>query len=81
MKKRGILSWVLEFAGRKKSYYGGSVALAIAGVAASFIPYLLIADIVSQLINGNKDAGYYLKQVITFLQRYHMLRHLMYWAG
>ena len=64
MKKRGILSWVLEFAGRKKSYYGGSVALAIAGVAASFFPYLLIADIVSQLINGNKDAGYYLKQVI-----------------
>ena len=64
MKKRGVLSWVLEFAGRKKSYYAGSVTLAIAGVAASFIPYLLIADIVGNLINGNNDLQYYIKQMI-----------------
>lgn len=64
MKKRGVLSWVLEFAGRKKSYYGGSVTLAIVGVAASFVPYLIIADIVGNLLNGNSDAGYYLKQIV-----------------
>ena len=45
MKKRGVLSWVLEFAGRKKSYYSGSVTLAIFGVAASFVPSVLIAII------------------------------------
>lgn len=28
-KKRGLLSWVLEFAGRKRCYFGGSVVLAI----------------------------------------------------
>ncbi|MCR4767406.1 MAG: ABC transporter ATP-binding protein/permease [Saccharofermentans sp.] len=64
MKKRGLLSWVLEFAGRKRGYYGGSVTLAMVGVAASFIPYLFIADIVSNLIGGNSDPQYYIRQVV-----------------
>ena len=64
MKKRGVLSWVIEFAGRKKSYFGGSVTLAILGVAASFVPYLITADIVGQLLKGNKDPQYYLYKVL-----------------
>ncbi len=64
MKKRGLLSWVMEFAGRKKSYFGGSVVLAILGVAASFLPYLLIADIVGNLLAGNVDPKYYIRQVL-----------------
>lgn len=63
-KKRGLLSWVLEFAGRKRSYFGGSVVLAVFGVAASFIPYLIIASIVKQLLAGNRDPNYYLIQVL-----------------
>lgn len=51
MKKKGILSWVMDFAGRKKSYFGGSIILAIFGVAASFIPYLIIANIVGNLLS------------------------------
>ncbi len=64
MKKRGLLSWILEFAGRKRSYFTGSVILAMLGVAASFVPYLIIADIVKELLGGNRDWDYYLKQVI-----------------
>lgn len=64
MKKRGLMSWVLDFAGRRRSYYGGSVTLAIIGVAASFFPYILIADIVDNLLKGNMEAGYYLNRVI-----------------
>ena len=64
MKKRNTFSWVLEFAGRKKVYFGGSVILAIIGVAVSFIPYLIIADIVSHLLMGNTDHRYYLKAVV-----------------
>ena len=64
MKKRSTLSWVLEFAGRKRIYFGGSVVLAMLGVAASFVPYLIIAKIVEQLLAGNKEWGYYIKQVI-----------------
>ena len=64
MKKRSTLSWVLEFAERKKSYFGGSVILAILGVAVSFAPYLVISKIVAELLAGNKDWNYYLKMVI-----------------
>ncbi len=64
MKKRGFFSWLFEFAGRKKAYFGGSVILAMLGVAASFVPYLIIANIVEQLIAGNKEWDFYLKQVL-----------------
>ncbi|MCR5772315.1 MAG: ABC transporter ATP-binding protein/permease [Butyrivibrio sp.] len=64
MKKRSTISWVLEFAGRKRSYFGSSVVLAIIGVAMSFIPYVIISQIVAQLLAGNKDFSYYLKQVV-----------------
>ncbi len=64
MKKSGLLSWILEFAGRKRAYFGGSVILAMVGVAASFVPYLIIAKIVDRLLAGNRDWDYYLKQVL-----------------
>lgn len=64
MKKRGLLSWVMEFAGRKKAFFGGSVILAMLGVAASFVPYLIIAKIVEQLLSGNREWNYYLKMVL-----------------
>ena len=64
MKKRGLLSWVLEFAGRKKAYFVGSVILAMLGVAASFVPYLIIAKIVEQLLYGNREWNFYLTQVL-----------------
>ena len=64
MKKRSTFSWVLELAGRKKSFYLGSVLLAILGVAASFAPYLIIADMVGELLSGNRVFDYYLKEVI-----------------
>jgi len=63
-KKKSTISWVMEFAGRKKSFFAGSVILAICGVAMSFIPYLLTADIVKNLISGNHEYGYYIRQVI-----------------
>ncbi len=64
MKKRSTFSWVLEFAGRKKSFYLGSVLLAIFGVAAAFVPYLITADMVRELLSGNRDVDYFLKAVI-----------------
>lgn len=65
MIKKGTLSWVLEFAGRKAGYFVGSVILAILGVAVSFIPYLVISKIVAELLSGNRDWNYYLKMVIV----------------
>ncbi len=54
---------MLEFAGRKRAYFGGSVILAILGVAVSFAPYLIIAEIVKQLLSGNREWSYYLTDV------------------
>jgi ATP-binding cassette subfamily B protein len=64
MNKRSTLSWVLEFAGRKKFYFLLSVILAILGVAMSFVPYLLTADIVRNLLSDNRDWNYYLRLVV-----------------
>ncbi len=64
MKKRSTISWVIEFAGRKGGFFLGSIIIAILGVACSFIPYLIIADIVKELIAGNTDQSYYLKLVL-----------------
>jgi ATP-binding cassette subfamily B protein len=64
VKKRSTLSRVMEFAGRKRAYFGWSVVLAILGVAASFVPYLIIADIVGQLLEGNREWNFYLSQVL-----------------
>ena len=77
MKKKGILSRVFEFAGRKKSYYVGSVILAILGVAASFAPYLIIADIVRSLLGGNNDPAYYLTR-IAIMAGFWIVRILMH---
>lgn len=38
--------------------------LAVLGVAASFIPYLIMADIVEKLLDGNREWEYYLKQTL-----------------
>ena len=64
MKKRGLLSWVLEFAGRKQAYFKGSVVLAVFGVATSFVPYLIIAEIVKQLLSGNREWDFYFKEIL-----------------
>ena len=64
MKKRSVLSWVLEFAGRKRVFFGGSVLLAMLGVAASFAPYLIIARMVSELLSGNRDWSFFLTKTI-----------------
>lgn len=64
MKKRSLLSWVLEFAGRKKVYFVGSVILAMLGVALSFAPYLIIAGIIKEMLSGNTEWAFYLRQVL-----------------
>lgn len=61
-KKRGTLSWILEFAGMNKSAYLTSIIMAIISVIAGFLPYWFIAKIVRALIDGEKDLRFYLVQ-------------------
>lgn len=64
MKKRSTISWIFEFAGRKINYYVWSVLLAIFGVALAFAPYIVISDIVSNLLQGNRDWNYYFSRIL-----------------
>ena len=64
MKKRSTMSWILTFTGRKKGTFIGSIILAIAGVACSFIPYLLIIKIIENLLSGNRDWNFYFGQIL-----------------
>ncbi len=57
-KKRGTLSWVAEFAGRRRTSYVLSVILAIMSVTCGFIPYIFMAKIVRSLFDGTADLNY-----------------------
>jgi ATP-binding cassette subfamily B protein len=64
VKKRTTISWIVQFAGKKGGYFLGSILIAVLGVACSFIPYLVIADMVRELIAGNTEKSYYLRLVL-----------------
>jgi len=61
-KKRTALSWVVEFAGQKRSNYILSVLLAMMKVICGLMPYVYMADIVDKLLKMHsgvieKDMG------------------------
>ncbi len=61
-KKRGTLSWIMEFAGMNKRAYFFSVIMAIISVLAGFVPYWFVAKIVRAMIDGEKDISFYLTE-------------------
>ena len=54
-KQRSVISWLVEFAGTHKRFYTASVLLAVCGVACSIAPYILMGDIVTELVGGVKQ--------------------------
>ena len=63
-KKRSTLSWVMEFAGRRRSSYVFSVILAILSVLSGFMPYIFMANIVKGLLEKTADFRYCLMQCL-----------------
>ncbi|MBO7421043.1 MAG: ABC transporter ATP-binding protein [Spirochaetaceae bacterium] len=60
--KKGLVSWIIEFAGEKKGWYILSVFLALLSVACCIAPYFMIARIVRQLIAGVRDKTLFLQE-------------------
>ena len=60
-KEKSVIAWLAEFAGARKSLYTASVLLAICGVACSIIPYIIMGNMVKELIDGNREWGFYLQ--------------------
>ena len=60
--KKSLISWIFEFAGEKKGQYIVSVLFALMSVACGIVPYVIIARIVCQLLDGIRDWNLYLKE-------------------
>lgn len=63
-KKKGIMDYIFQFAGKYKSAYIKSVIFAVIGVFFSLIPYILMGDIVKKLLSGEKNFNIYLMEGI-----------------
>ena len=61
-KKRGLVSWILFFAGGKKGQYIISMLFAVLSVACCIAPYFMIARIVRQLMDGVRDWQLFLRE-------------------
>lgn len=54
-EKKSTIAWIMEFAGTHKSKYVQSVVVAMAGVVCGIIPYIIVADIILKLLEGNRN--------------------------
>ena len=64
VKKRSVLSWIMEFAGSKRGSYALSVVLAILSVVSGFIPYMFLANVVRGLLEKTADFSFCMTQCL-----------------
>ncbi|MCR5422574.1 MAG: ABC transporter ATP-binding protein/permease [Bacilli bacterium] len=67
MKRRGLLSILFDYAGKKKKYYIFSIITSLISVASGIIPFYFIASIINKLISGNRDFNDYVLDIILLL--------------
>ena len=67
MKKRGLLSILFDYAGKKKIYYIFSIIASLISVASGIIPFYFIANIINKLIEGNNSFSDYTLDIIMLL--------------
>jgi len=63
-KNKSTIDWLMIFTKDHRSFYIVSVILAILGVICSIVPYMIIGDMATKLINGNKDFQIYLNETM-----------------
>lgn len=59
-KKKSTIQWIAEFAGTHKSKFALSVVTATLGVLCGLVPYVIVANIIKELIAGNSDWSSYI---------------------
>ena len=57
-KKRSPVSWLTELAGPRRWEYLFSVLAALAGVACSLVPYLIMIQLIHALLDGTADKAW-----------------------
>lgn len=63
-KKKSAVSWILEWAGQKRSAYVWSVVLAVGNVIFKIIPYFIIANVITMFLDGSNEFKEYLIKAI-----------------
>lgn len=53
--KKSTVSWLMEFAGTHKNRYILSVLTAVIGVVCGIMPYVIVAELIKKLLEGNKN--------------------------
>ena len=71
-KKKSLLTWIFTFAGEKKPAYFASIFFAMLKVTCGIAPYILIANIVRELLSGVRDWNVYLRECAIIA---------LFWAG
>lgn len=64
-KRRSPVSWLAEFAGPRRWEYLLSVLAALAGVACSLAPYLIMIDLIHALTGGTADRAWCLNRCLV----------------
>lgn len=57
-QKRSTASWLMELAEGKRGEYALSIVTALLGVACSLIPYFIIINIITALVNGTAELSH-----------------------
>ena len=75
--KKGLIGWIIEFAGEQKGWFIFSILFAILSVACCIAPYFMIAQIVRQLLAGERNWTIFLKEsgIVTLFWVGNVLLH------
>ena len=75
--KRSAFSWLMELAEGRRGEYVFSILVALAGVACSLIPYFIIIQIITALVNGTAELSHCLI-LSTWMAFFWALRYVLH---
>lgn len=76
-KKRSALSWLAELARPRLGEYLFSVLLALLGVACQLMPYLIIIDLIRELVAGTAEKAWCIRECLL-MAGWWVLRYLLH---
>ena len=76
-QKRSPVSWLMELAAPRRWEYLFSVLTALAGVACSLTPYLIMIELIHALLNGTAEQAWCLNRCLV-MGAWWVLRYVLH---
>ena len=76
-QKRSLVSWLMELAAPRRWEYLFSVLTALAGVACSLTPYLIMIELIHALLNGTAEQAWCLNRCLV-MGAWWVLRYVLH---